>query len=1150
LEADALGQRPWENMIGTWTLSEFLAHLRDLDVRLGLDGDRLTVSAPKGALSADLKAELQQRKAEILTFLRSTAHANGAAPPLVPIDRSSHLPLSFPQQRLWFLDRMEPGNPIYNIAGAVTMRGDLDQHALEESLRIIIDRHESLRTAFKDVNGTPNAVVQPLGDWVITRVSLRDVPEGARQVEVFRLAATESQRPFDLSRGPLVRATLYELGPGDYVLLVIMHHIAADGWSLGVFVRELSRLYPAFLDGQANPLEPLALQYGDYADWHRRWLESGVLASELPYWKRTLASPLPVTELPLDHTRPPIQTRHGHRSVFMIPEQLTEQLKQFSAHEQVTLFMTLFAAFQVLLYRYSGQQDVVVGTAVANRDRPELANLIGFFVNNLVLRTDLSGNPTVRECLARVRQVALDGFVHQDVPFDRLVEVLRPARTLDRSPLFQTMFILQNWPLTDLELPGVLVSPLEFDAGLSRFDLSIEAVEKANTNTLQFTFEFNHDLFDAASIARMQRHYQTLLEAMIAHPEQTIGTLPLLTPDERQQLLVEWNDTAAPYPDTRCVHHLIEAQAEQTPDAEAVRFGEVSLTYRELIRRANQLAHRLRALGVGPDTLVGVSVDRTHEMVVALLGVWKAGGAYVPLDPSYPTERLAFMAQDAGLRALITEASLLGAVPDPGCPVLCLDRDRADIVSQPETTPAVDATPTQLAYVIYTSGSTGRPKGVLLEHRSVVNFLSSMQRTPGLANTDCLFSVTTLSFDIAGLELYLPLITGARVVLASRTVASDGMLLAEAIRESGATVMQATPATWRLLLESGWREGQGLKLLCGGEALPRQLATDLLATGAELWNMYGPTETTIWSTTYRVDPDRDPVPIGRPIANTMLYVLDEHRNPVPVNVAGELYIGGAGLARGYHHRPELTAERFVANPFVSEPGARMYRTGDQVRYRADGTVEYMGRLDTQVKVRGFRIELGEIESVLATHERVRQAVVVVREDVPGDQRIVAYLVTSPGAPLTMTELRTWLSDRLPQFMIPSAVVQLGQLPLTPNGKVDRKALPAPQGMAHESSTPFVSPHNAVEGAVADIWRTILRVDRVGTNDNFFDLGGHSLLVVQLQSKLRERFQSEVSLMELFRRPTVAAIAEYLNGAAAQGAMHDLAQPQNIAVVQE
>lgn len=1127
-----------------WSLSEFLNHLRSVDIRLALDGDRLACSAPKGALTSDIKTQLQQRKVEILSFLRSVTVADiAAAPPIVPVRKGSTRPISFSQQRLWFLDRMEPGNPIYNIAGALRFHGALDRDALERSFGEIIDRHESLRTVFREREGMPEAVIVSI-PWHMSVVDLQTMPESEREGEAIRLARIDVRRSYDLAHGPLIRATLYVLSEDEYILLVGTHHIVSDGWSMGVLVRELSELYPAFRAGQPSPLPPLSIQYGDYADWHRRWLESGALGTQTPFWKEALAAPLPVLELPLDHSRPPVQTSRGEMYVFSIPVKLYDDIKEFSKQEQVTLFTTLLAAYQIVLARYSGQDDIVVGTAVANRQRPEVADLIGFFVNTLALRANLSGNPTIREHLGRVRKMTLDAFARQDVPFDRLVEVLKPERSLDRSPIFQTMFVLQNWPLTELELPELSIKRLDIGSRVARFDLSVDAIEYEGA--LRVYFEFNTDLFDPASIQRLAEHYQLVLKAMLENPEQRIGDIPLLTDQESQQLLIQLNETVASYPETSCVHELIEAQAARTPNAEAVRFGEVSLSYHELMQRANQLAHRLRAMGVGADSLVGICVERTHEMLVSTLAVWKAGGAYVPLDPAYPAERLEYMADDAELVALITESVFENTIPGVRCPVVYIDRDRDLIAAEPRTAPVTESQSRNLAYVIYTSGSTGKPKGVLLEHRSLANFLCSMQREPGLSSSDSLLSVTTLSFDIAGLELYLPLITGGRVVLVSREVAINGVQLAQAIRDSNATVMQATPATWRLLLEAGWNAGHGLTVLCGGEALSASLASSLLATGATVWNLYGPTETTVWSTVHRVRPDQTPIPIGRPIANTRLYVLDPNMQPVPINVAGELYIGGDGLARGYHKRPDLTADRFVADPFPadtrthlhaqtrSETGsARLYRTGDQVRYRADGTLEYLGRLDHQVKVRGFRIELGEIESILTMHDLVQQAIVVVREDISGDQRLITYIVANSDIsdsdePLTTTALRLWLAEHLPQFMIPSAFVMLESFPLTPNGKVDRRALPSPEASGQMSSVSFVSPQSEAERAVAEVWCEVLRIERAGTNDNFFDLGGHSLLVVQLQSKLRERFDREMSLMELFRRPTVGAIAEFLS----------------------
>lgn len=1117
-------------------LRDFLAYLRGLDIHLVLDKERLMVNAPEGALTNDLKAAIQERKPEIMSFLqeegsalKSSASGNGTGQDLPRLRRrsaaASH-PLSASQRRLWFLDRMAPGNPIYNMPCDFRISGQVDIEVLERSLKAIMERHEVLRTVFTENDGTPSARVLPVGDWKLKVVRLDHVPAEVRQQEALQLAHLESKISFDLTKDLPFHCTLYVINDREYRLLAVMHHVVTDGWSSDILLSELSRIYCAFRRGESSPLAPLEVQYADFATWHSEWLESGILAQQLPYWEKQLAAPLPVLELPFDRPRPPVPTFKGKVLKSVIPSRDLERLRRFSIDENVSLFMTLFTGFQILLARYSGQYDVITGTAVAGRSEPELDNLIGFFINNLVLRTDLSGNPTVSEAVRRVRDVALDAFSHQNVPFDRLVEALRPERSLNRQPLFQTLFMLQNWhedPLDQEE--DIQFERLEIDSGVSRYDFTIEAMEE--DGALALYCEFSTDLFDDSTIERIQKHYHSLLMGMVSNPDLPIGKLPLITEEEAALMLSSWNDTVAPFDEKSCVHELIEAQAERTPDAEAVRFGDVSLTYRELTERANQLAHRLIEVGVKADSLVGICVERTHEIVIATLGVWKAGGAYVPLDPAYPQERLGFMASDAGLTALITEEAHMSIVPGIQCPIISIDRDRDKIASAPTSSPDVKTSSRQLAYVIYTSGSTGKPKGVLLEHRSVVNFLQTMQRAPGLRQSDTFFSVTTLSFDIAVLELWLPLITGARVVLASREVQSDGVALARAIREAGTTVMQATPATWRLLLDSGWKDAKNIKILCGGEAMPRALADALLDGGAELWNMYGPTETTVWSTIHKVGLAEDPISIGRPIANTTTYVLDEHQLPVPVKVPGELYIGGDGLARGYHNRPELTSQQFVPDPFSRKPDARLYRTGDQVRYLPDGKLEYLGRLDNQVKVRGFRIELGEIESRLETHERVRQAVVMVREDIPGDQRLVAYLLTTPGEELTGSSLRTWLSEFLPPFMVPSTFVTLDEFPLTPNGKVNRRALPKPEVTSAASGVDFISPQSGMQSSIAEIWKSILHVDRVGVNDNFFDLGGHSLLAVQLQSRVREQFQRDLPLMELFRRPTVAAIAEFL-----------------------
>jgi amino acid adenylation domain-containing protein len=748
--------------------------------------------------------------------------------------------------------------------------------------------------------------------------------------------------------------------------------------------------------------------------------------------------------------------------------------------------------------------------------------VVGFFANNIVLRGNLSGDPTVRELLARVRETSLGAFAHQDMPFDLLVTELGTRRDLEHSPLFQVMFVLNNGPMKKLQLPNLECEPIMFETGTARFDLAVDTFD--SPEGLAVFFEYNTDLFDAGTMERMLGHYEGLLRSFIGNQRLHISELPLLPPRERDQVTLEWNRTDSVYAREQTVQGLFEAHAARDAQAEALCFEEQSLDYGELNRRANQLAHYLRARGVTRETLVGLAMERSLEMVIAQLAILKAGGAYVPLDPGFPQDRLELMVSDAQLSLILTQAALRHIGSAEHVSRICIDTDWDQIALQPAENPPAVATPDSLAYVIYTSGSTGKPKGVQIEHRAVVNFLTSMHREPGIGRQDRLLAVTTLSFDIAGLEILGPLTTGGTVVLAPRSAALDGYALAGLIESSGATIMQATPATWRVLLECGWAGSPRLKILCGGESLPRELADRLLPLVRELWNMYGPTETTIWSTLARVLPGKDHPNIGRPIANTQIYILDAAGHPVPIGIPGELYIAGDGVARGYLHRPELTAERFVEDPFVGRSGARMYRTGDLARWRADGTIQCLGRADHQVKIRGYRIEPGEIEAALAKHSGIAQAVVVARPEASGAQRLIAYLVAKSSVSLDTAELRAFLARSLPDYMVPSMFVSLAALPLTPNGKVDRKALPEPELQTIAAASTYVTPANEAEAAVAAVWQDVLQVPRVGRNDNFFDLGGHSLLIVQVQNRLQKEFGRLVPIVEFFQYTTIAALA--------------------------
>ncbi len=1033
------------------------------------------------------------------------------------------VPLSFTQERLWFLDQLTPGTAVYNLPAAMRLRGVLNRAALEASLDEIVRRHEVLRTCFVAVEGKPVQLIAPSAKLVVTVIDLSPMAEAGRAEEVRRLASEEARRPFNLAQGPLVRATLLRLSDQEHVLLLTLHHIVSDAWSRGVFNHELTALYEAFAAGRPSPLPGLPVQYADYVVWQREWLRGAVLERQLQYWRPQLAG-VPVLELPFDHPRPAVQTYRGAHAAFRLPKQLSAQLTALSRREGVTLYMTLLAAFQTLLARYTGQDDIAVGSPIAGRNRAEFEGLIGFFVNTLVMRSDLSGDPTFRELLGRVREVALGAYAHQELPFERLVEKLAPVRSLSHSPLFQVMFVLQNAPKQTLELSAVSLEPLEVDSGTAKFDLTLFMSE--GPDGLSGQLEYNTDLFEAGTIRRMLGRWEVLLEGIAADPSRHLSELSLLP--------------EADYP-WACLHELFERQAARTPEAVAVVYEGQELSYAELNARANQLAHYLRGQGVGPDVLVGVYVERSLEMVVGLLGILKAGGAYLPLDPAFPRDRLAFMLKDSQAPVLLTQRHLLAQLPASGVRIVALDADWEAIARHSRQGPSSGIGPEALAYVIYTSGSTGLPKGVAIEHRSVVNFLASMRREPGLRAGDRLLAVTTLSFDIAGLELYLPLAVGACVEVVSREVAADPARLRERLAQSGATVMQATPTSWQMLVDVGWERAAALKVLCGGEALGRKLANALLARACEVWNLYGPTETTIWSAAYKLEGKQEAgsaVPLGRPIANTQLYVLDEAMQPVPAGVAGELYIGGAGLAQGYLNRPELTAEKFVPDPFGSEPGGRLYRTGDLARYRPDGTLEYLGRIDHQVKVRGYRIELGEVEAVLREQAGVREAVVVAREDVPGDTRLVAYIVPQQELMSPTNVLRSFLQQRLPDYMIPSAFVRLNALPLTPNGKVDRHALPAPDYTRPGLEKAVVAPHDAFERQLTQMWEDLLGVTPIGVHDNFFELGGHSLLAVQLCVHIEKQMGIRLPLTALFERPTIAHLAHGLrhHGQAAPGAL--------------
>jgi amino acid adenylation domain-containing protein len=1119
--------------------AEALLHaLARIDVRLTVREGRLHVSAPKGSLDGSQKAALAAHRDALIRILGARESAARGAGPLHRRRGQGALRASSAQRRLWFLDRMSPGRPEYNIGIGVRIKGALDPGLLRRSLDMLVARHESLRMRFVEGADGPLVEVLPAAPASCEVLDLVDRPAQSRVPEMNALLGRFLRAGFDLAAGRLARFALVRLAPTEHVLVVVMHHAVSDGWSLGVALKEIFRAYGALAEGREPALPELPMQFPDYADWEHSRLEGGHTARQLEYWKRQLAGAPPLLDLPLDRPRPRMQSFRGMHVRRRFDTALLEQLRSVSRREDVTLFMTLLGAWQMLMGRYSGQQDVVLGSPVANRGVPALEGMIGCLVNNVVLRGDLSGSPTVAEYLQRVKRATLDAFDNGEVPFDTLVEALNPERNLSHAPVFQVLFGFQSAPGGTAPPEGLELQVLEADwaevgTHSSRFDLTVDLIEL--DGSLEVGYEYATDLFDEATIARMHGHFEALLRAIVADTARRIDDLPLLGRDEERQVLEIWNDTSLEHDRGRCIHRLLEAAARAHPEAPAVTDASATLTYAQLEAAANRLAHLLLERGIGRGALVGVCLERTVDMVVALAGVLKAGAAYLPLDPAHPAERLAYVLQDAGAACVVTLDGFRGELAGSGAPLLALDALRSELMRQLATNPDVASAPSDLAYVIYTSGSTGRPKGVEVEHRNVVSFLDAMRREPGLGPQDVVLATTTLSFDIAGLEIWLPLSVGARVVVASRMDALDGRRLAQLLETYGVTMLQATPPTWRLLLDCGWSGRRELKALCGGEALPADLASALSGRVGELWNLYGPTETTIWSTAHRVgDPSRG-IPIGRPIANTRAYVLEPSGHPAPIGVPGELCIAGEGVARGYRGRPELTAERFVTITLPNGRTERVYRTGDIARLRADGELEYVGRRDSQVKVRGHRIELGEIEAVLAQHEPVKECVVAVREDSPGDQRLVAYVVTGAGTQLDVEAAREALRRRLPEYMVPGLFMTLESLPLTPNGKMDRRALPRPRAAeAREPASEVLM--TPLQRRVAAIWCDVLGVERVGLHENFFDLGGHSLLLVRLQTRLQREFGRELALIELFQSTTVSAQAARLSGGEASDAL--------------
>ncbi|WP_414754485.1 amino acid adenylation domain-containing protein [Anabaena sp. CCY 9910] len=1148
--------------------TQLISRIRNV-FRVELPLRELFASATISELARSLE-QLQQHDLEL------------SAPPIVPRTKNTDLPLSYAQQRLWFLDQFEPNSPSYNIPVALRLVGTLNQAALEQSLQAIIHRHEALRTNFVTVEEKATQVVRDwglgIGDWglgIISVVDLQHLPTTEQESFLEDLAQEQGQISFNLTNEPLIRVTLVVLSQTEHALFVCMHHIVSDGWSMGVFVQELAALYDAYsqdrqeekgqwagskgenrdavctpprsssLKGRGllpllpapcspasssrqSPLTPLAIQYADFAIWQRDWLQGDVLQKQLSYWQQQLANAPTLLSLPTDRPRPSVQTFSGAYQEFALSVELTQKLVKLSQEQGCTLFMTLLAAYDTLLYRYTGQDDILVGSPIANRDRLEIEGLIGFFVNSLVMRTNLAGNPSFSELLGRVRDMAMDAYAHQDLPFEMLVEALQPERDLSHTPLFQVMFVLQNTPMSPIELTGLMVTPLIIKGSTAKFDLTLSM---QNTDTgLVGAWEYNTDLFDASTIERMAGHFVTLLEGIVTNPQQQISQLPMLTAVEQRQLLIEWNATQVDYQLDKCLHQLFEEQVQHTPDAVAVVFEDQQLTYQQLNCRANQLAHYLHSLGVEADMLVGICVERSIEMVVGLLGILKAGGAYVPLDPNYPLERLSYMLSDSQVKVLLTQKQIIPELPPTKADVVALDIDWEIICQQSDENPAYAVKPDNLAYVIYTSGSTGQPKGVAIPHSAICNHMLWMQTAFPLTATDKVLQKTPFSFDASVWEFYAPLLTGAQLVVAQPWGHQDSVYLTQIIATEQITTLQLVPSLLQMLLEQEeFKTCKSLKrVFCGGEALPVVLQDRFFEQiNIDLYNLYGPTEACIDATFWncRGGVGQKIVPIGRPIANTKIYILDKHLQPVPIGVPGEMYIGGDGLARAYLNRPELTQEKFIPNPFSDVQSERLYKTGDLVRYLPDGNIEYLGRIDNQVKIRGFRIELGEIEAALNTHPEIQQAVIIVREDIPGNKRLVAYVVTSDES-LTTNQLRQFLKQQLPEYMLPSGFMTLEKLPLTPNGKIDRKALPTPDGEINRESE-YLAPRTPIEQTLTNIWQQLLLKEKVSIHDNFFEIGGDSILSIQVVSRAKNA-GIQITPKQIFQNQTIAALAQVAN----------------------
>jgi surfactin family lipopeptide synthetase A len=1046
------------------------------------------------------------------------------------ITRHEYVPLSFAQERLWILDQLEPRSSAYNTCTAFRLEGPLDVSRLRRSLDELVRRHEVLRTTFREKDGDPVQVIAGSGDIDLAYRDFRKLATDTREPAAFSLINEDMQKPFDLEKGPLLRAHLLHLGKRKFILSFVIHHIIFDGWSEGVMSRELSEIYNAFAEGKPSPLPPLPLQYADFSVWQRNQLRGEVLESQLSYWKESLRDVPPVLEIAGARPRNEIATSPAATQPVELSRDLTAALSSLSRREGVTLFMTLLAAFKMLLHRYTGREDIVVGSPVANRNRVEIEDMIGFFANTLVLRTDLSGSPTFRGLLSRVREVALGAYAHQDLPFEKLVEELQPERNPGYNPIFQFMFVLQNTPAQPMTLSDISAAPLAFLSDAARFDLTLSLTE--TEEKICGFIKYHTGLFDPDTIARMAGHFRVLLEGAVADPDGTIAAMPLCTEAERADLLSFATGRRTPYPRDRCLHEIFETQVKVAPENVAVAGEEGSLTYKTLNRRANRLARFLGSMGVGPEVRVGIFMDSSPEMVVAVLSVLKAGGAYVPIDPFFPGDRVSFIIRDSGMAVLLTRTALKDKIADCPAKVFCMEDPEETLAAYEDSNPVNCAAVENQAYVLYTSGSTGQPKGVVVEQRQLLNYMQGIMEQTGMRPGESYAMVQPLAVDSCKTVLYPPLCSGGTLHVLPRDRAMDPAAVADYFRRHPIDVLKIAPSHLAALVDSS-RGSEVLPrhlLIVGGESSSPEFMEKLaeLAPATTVFNHYGPTEATVGVATYKVARSflrrAKTVPLGRPLPNTQVYLLDKAMQPVPLHVPGEIWIGGAGIARGYLNRPELTSEKFIGDIFTGSDGSRLYRTGDLAYRLADGNIVYLGRMDAQIKVRGFRIEPGEIEAAIRQHPDSPDALVTVR-DRPrgGGKSLVAYLVPRSRVPL-IREMRDFLRQRLPDYMVPEAFAVLEEFPLTRHGKVDLNALPEPERTDDEPVRERVAPQSREEEAVARVWKEVLGVEQIGIHDNFFAIGGHSLLATKVISRLRLLFGPDLPLRSIFENPTIAGLS--------------------------